>query len=66
MSPLMLGASGLINGRITLERIAVERGDVEVALWGKNLTDNNSPRWLVAIAGLFASSSFLLGSDLWN
>jgi len=55
MSPLMSRASWLISGRIALERIAVERGDVEVALWGKNLTDNNSPRWLVAIAGVFAS-----------
>jgi iron complex outermembrane receptor protein len=48
----------LLNARFALEHIAVENGQVTVALWGKNLTNEDSIQFPNTIP-LFASTSFL-------
>ncbi|MCB2075119.1 MAG: TonB-dependent receptor [Novosphingobium sp.] len=37
----------LLNGRIALRHIAIGGADAELALWGKNLTDNKDPNFIL-------------------
>ena len=31
----------IVNGRLALRHMALSRGELEVGLWGRNLTDND-------------------------
>jgi hypothetical protein len=51
--------SWTLNGRLALADIAGYGGRFEVALWAKNLTDNDEIMFANALATLAASASFV-------
>jgi iron complex outermembrane receptor protein len=51
----------IVNGRVALEHVRLPRGDVEVALWAKNLTDNKD----IAFPLTFGNPPFI-GATTYN
>ena len=49
-------SSWLVNARVALRNITVSRGDIEVALWAKNLTDNDEPMFPINFTFLGSTS----------
>jgi iron complex outermembrane receptor protein len=45
-------AAWVLNGRLALSHITLPRGTAELALWGRNLTDNKTPEYGVGISFL--------------
>ena len=39
------GKDWMVNGRLALRNIKLSRGDLEVAIWGKNLLDQDGPKF---------------------
>ncbi len=57
--PLMFTpATWLVNGRVALQGFKVAGVDAEVAVWGKNLTNNKAPVFANIVGNFIASSSF--------
>ena len=44
-----------VNGRVALRNIQLSRGELEVALWGRNLTDSDQPMFPISLG--FAGST---------
>jgi len=47
-----IGGYTLVNGRFSLAQIPVGAGQLDVALWGKNLTDKNYATFIYAAPGI--------------
>lgn len=57
--PLFTPESWVVNSRIALKAIDLGIGEGEIAIWGRNLTDNDYPTYALNTGGLAASSSFM-------
>ncbi len=51
-------ATWIVNGRVALQGFKVAGVDAEVALWGRNLTNNKAPTFANITANFDASTSF--------
>ena len=60
-------AAWIVNGRVALQDINIGGVTTEVALWGKNLTQNRDLRYILNVAGALAGNfqaARTLGVDL--
>ena len=48
----------IVNGRIALQDVAIGPVEAEIALWGRNLTNNRAPTFPLNIGNFILSSSF--------
>lgn len=49
---LFAPAAWIVNSRVSLQNIPVRRGKMEIAVWVKNLTDNDLPVFLINFGNL--------------
>jgi iron complex outermembrane receptor protein len=58
----------IVNGRLALRHLKIAGANAEVALWGKNLTDDRSATFALIIGGFSDSATYqparTVGADL--